>query len=236
MTEEEQKLLEEVEVSLKFPKRRIKNDQTHNYEDFDESLSFVVDEMGKLNEHNFSNQMKAQLQITDMEIDVCFKGYSNYIFIDVSTNDTSQPNLSVIKQNSLWTAIHPTQLTKEVESVDGGHYRLVAGGQYSVPSTVRGSTSYTLFAFRIDGSVIPDSIIGDQDFFSSDDHMEIGTSGAHDGFLLDLTVYLTPGIHTIEVVGQTRNIEGTKREVVGTSDPDDLYIFGAEAFYWELFR
>lgn len=224
-------------MALKYPKRRIKNDQIHNYEDFDESLSFVVDEMGKLNEQNFSNSMQAELSITDMQRDVCFQGYSNYIFLDVSTNNTANPSNSVIKQNNLWTAIHPDELSKTVESVDGGHFRLVAGGQYSVPPTLLSSTSYTLFAFRIDGAIIPDSVIGDQDHFSSDDHMEIGTSGAHDGFLLDLTIYLTPGIHTIEVVGRTNNLAGIRREGTGVSaPPDNLYVFTAEAFYWELFR
>lgn len=233
--EEEQKFLEEEAVSLKFPKRRIKNGQIHNYEDFDESVSFVVDEMGKLNEHNFNSAMQAELQLTDMERDVCFKGYSNDIVIDVSTNNVGLTTLSVIQQNNIWTPIHADELTKQVESEDGGHFRLVAGGQYSVPETEPDSTSYTLFAYRIDGGVLPDSVVGDQDFFSSDDHMEIGTSGAHDSFLLDLTVYLSPGIHTIEVVGQTRNIEGTRREEPGVG-PDNLYIFTAEAFYWELFR
>jgi len=224
-------------VALKFPKRRIKAEQTHNFEDFDESLDFVVEEMGKLNEHNFSSAIKSELQITDMSSDVCFKGYSNSVFIDVSTNNTALPTLSKVKQNSLWTAIHPTYLTKEVTSTDGGHFRRVAGAQYSVADTNVDSTSYTLFGFRVDGAVLPDSIIGDQDFFSSDDHMEIGMSGAHDSFLIDITIYLSPGIHTIEVVGQTRNLVGIRREDnTGTPSPEDLYIFTAECFYWELFR
>lgn len=223
-------------MAIKVPKRRIKNEQTHNFEDFDESLDFVVDEMGKLNEHNFSNVMKTELQVTDMAMDVCFKGYSNNVFIDVSANNTA--NTSVLKQNSLWTAVHPSVLTKQVTSSDGGHFRLLAGGQYSVKPANPDSTSYTLFAFRVDGAVLPDSILGDQDFFSSDDHMEVGSSGAHDSFLLDLTVYLSPGIHTIEVVGQTRNLVGTKREDTTSLPviPEDLYIFTSECFYWELFR
>lgn len=235
--EEEQKFLEGAAVALKFPKRRIKNDQTHNYEDFDESLDFVVEEMGKINEHNFSGAMKAQLQLTDMAAGVCFKGYGNSVYIDVSGNLVATAGVSVVKQNSLWTAIHPAVLSKTANSSDGGHFRLVAGAQYTVRDTNPNSTSYTLFAFRVDGAVLPDSVIGDQDFFSSDEHMEIGMSGAHDSFLLDLTVYLSPGAHTIEVVGQTRNLVGTRRELAAAgADPEDLYIFTAECFYWELFR
>ena len=236
MMEEEQKFLEGAAVALKFPKRRIKNDQTHNYEDFDESLDFVVEEMGKLNEHNFSGVMKAELQLTDMAADVCFKGYSNSVYIDVSGNLVGTAGVSVVKQNSLWTAIHPAVLSKTANSSDGGHFRLVAGAQYTVQDTNPNSTSYTLFAFRVDGAVLPDSVIGDQDFFSSDEHMEIGMSGAHDSFLLDLTVYLSPGAHTIEVVGQTRNLVGNRREDPTAANPEDLYIFTAECFYWELFR
>ena len=224
-------------MALKFPKRRIKNDQTHNYEDFDESLDFVVEEMGKLNEHNFSGVMKAEIQLTDMAEDVCFKGYSNSVFIDVSTNNVFAAGVSKVKQNSLWTVIHPAVLSKTANSSDGGHFRLVAGAQYTVQDTNPDSTSYTLFAFRVDGAVLPDSVIGDQDFFSSDEHMEIGMSGAHDSFLLDLTIYLSPGAHTIEVVGQTRNLVGNRREDPTISpNPEDLYIFTAECFYWELFR
>ncbi len=235
--EEEQKFQEGAAVALKFPKRRIKNGQTHNYEDFDESLDFVVEEMGKLNEHNFSGVMKAELQLTDMAAGVCFKGYGNSVYIDVSGNLVGTAGVSVVKQNSLWTAIHPAVLSKTANSSDGGHFRLVAGAQYTVQDTNPNSTSYTLFAFRVDGAVLPDSVIGDQDFFSSDEHMEIGMSGAHDSFLLDLTVYLSPGAHTIEVVGQTRNLVGTRRELAAPgAAPEDLYIFTAECFYWELFR
>ena len=61
-------------------------------------------------------------------------------------------------------------------------FRLVAGGQYSVAQDAMGvgpdfsSSPYNLFAFRIDGAVLPDCIIGDQDFYNSDPHMEIGAT------------------------------------------------------------
>mgnify|MGYP001309109821 CR=1 FL=1 len=223
-------------MALKFPRRRVRNSEVQDVQDMNDTLLPVVEEMGRLNEHNFSSTMSNEITITDMATDVAFKVAHGSKYIDVSTNNTGLTTLTRVPQNELWTPIHPTQLTKTFTSEDGGMFRLIAGGQYSVDISAFASTSYTLFGFRIDGAVLPDCIIGDQDYFSSDIHMEIGTSGVHDSFLLDFIVHLTPGIHKVEVVAQTRNIGGVKREGFGTTDPKDLFIFSAEALYWEMSR
>lgn len=223
-------------VALKFPKRRVRPLEAHDIQDMNDSLLPVVEEMGRLNEHNFDSAMSGELTVSDMDRDVAFKTVHSDIVLEVSTNNTALLTLSKIPQNQLWTPIHAATLTKTFTSADGGMFRLIAGGQYSVESGVFFTgTTYTLFAFRIDGAVLPDCVIGDQDFYNSDAHMEIGTTGTHDGFLLDFIVYLSPGIHKVEVVGQTRNISGNVRRKLGAV-PLDLAIFTAEALYWEMSR
>jgi len=229
-------------VALKFPKRRVRPSEAHDIQDMNDSLLPVVEEMGRLNEHNFSGVMGGELDITDMDLNVAFKTVHSEVFIDVSTNNAAGLlAVTNIPQNELWTPIHADTLTKTFTSTDGGMFRLIAGGQYSIKSTPSGpdydSSPYNLFAFRIDGAVLPDCIIGDQDFYNSDPHMEIGATGAHDSFLLDFIVHLSPGIHTVEVVCQTRNILGVKRKDLGaTVRPIPLPIFTAEALYWEMSR
>ena len=224
-------------MALKFPRRRVRPLEVQDIQDMNDTLLPVVEEMGRLNEHNFDTVLSSELSVGDMDLDVAFKVAHGETYVDVSDNDIigNLPNLTRISQSELWISVHPTILTKSFTSEDGGSYRLIAGGQYSSEKPSSTTTAQTLFAFKIDGAVLPDSIIGDQDFYHADPHMEIGFSGQADGFLLDLIVYLAPGIHTVEVVAQTRNLVGVRRETVA-GVPQDLFIFSAEALYWEMSR
>ena len=52
------------------------------------------------------------------------------------------------------------------------------------------------FCLRVDGAIIPDSVIGDQDYGDSNSRMERGLSGQIGPFLIDFTIYLEPE-HTL---------------------------------------
>tara|TARA_Y100000310_G_scaffold308809_1_gene352291 strand:+ start:782 stop:1447 length:666 start_codon:yes stop_codon:yes gene_type:complete len=219
-----------------------------------DALLPVVEEMGRLNEHNFSDDMQAELAITDMTKDVAFNVHSSSHVVDISDKGT-EPNVDAawtaltlfrFPQDGRWTAIWPDKLTKTFTSKDGGMFRILAGAQWgseriavgvATPMTHPGISSYVLYGFQIDGALIPDSVIGDQDCFNSHKIMERGLCGQIGSFLLDFTMYLHPGVHTIEVAAQNVFLKDSARRTPDTDSPGvDLYFGSAEILIWEMHR
>lgn len=243
---------QEAQVALKFPRRRVRNTETQNAQDMNDALLPVVEEMGRLNEHNFNQTIKGELTLnTDLTRDVAFKVVNDFVLLDASPMAPNlEPNKSTITKNQVWQEIHPDELTKDFTSVDGGMFRLIASGQFvthpSSVSTVYPFPSYTRYAFKIDGAIMPDSIIGDQDYSQSHQYMEIGYAGLYGSFLLDFTIYLHPGKHRVAVVGWSSPSKGGDPDSIpyktggntfpNNGDDDDIHIYSAEALYWEMSR
>lgn len=246
MTAVEQRCLAGCIMALKFPRRRVRNAQTQNIQDMNDVLFPVVEEMGRLNEHNFNESIQSELTITDMSRDVSFNTANNHHTKDVSDLGAQGPidngwttgTLFRIPQNNQWVAVWPDRITKEIISKDGGMFRIVAGGQWgSERIAVDRVSSYLLFALRIDGAIIPDSIIGDQDYHESNDRMERGLSGQFGSFLVDFIISLEPGIHTIEVVVNNQFLkEEPRRTPTSTSPQIDAYVANSELLVWEMHR
>jgi len=206
----------------------------------------VVEEMGRLNEHNFNQSMQAELSITDMQKDVAFNTANLSHTVDVSNlgEDTPIDNawangtLFRVPQNNQWVAVWPDRITKEIVSKDGGMFRIVAGGQWGSESiAVPSISSYLLFCLRIDGAIIPDSVIGDQDYGDSNSRMERGLSGQIGPFLIDFTIYLEPGTHLIEVAVNNQFLKGEERKTPTDASPSiDAYVANAELLIWEMHR
>lgn len=254
---EEPRYLEGAAVAIKFPRRRVKNSETHNTQDMNDAILPVVEEMGRLNEHNFNSDMQAQLALTDMSQDVAFNiscpytSWSGSHVVDISDKGTeanidaalavSPPTLFRIPQDNKWHALWPDKLSRPFTSRDGGMFRFLASGQWgSERMTQVPVSSYFRFAFRIDGAIIPDSVVGDQDYFQSNDRMETGMAGQLGAFLLDFTLHLNPGQHTVDVVVQNLFLESEPRREIGTApttqDKMDAYCGSAEIFIWEMHR
>ena len=241
-------------MALKFPRRRVRNSETHNIQDMNDAILPAVEEMGRLNEHNFSDDMQAQLTLTNMSTDVAFNIIQEGYFVDVSDKGTeanvdaawTAGTLFRLPQDGRWTPIWPEKLTKTFSSRDGGMFRLVSGAQWgserivvgvATPMTHPGISSYIRLGFRVDGSIIPDSIIGDQDYASSHKIMEKGLCGQIGSFLADFTMYLHPGSHTVEVVAQNVFLKDSARRTPTTDAPAvDLYFGSAEILIWEMHR
>lgn len=204
----------------------------------------VVEEMGRLNEHNFDQSIQSELVITDLREDVAFNTTSSSHTKDVSDlGDSSDIDngwdnnlLFRIPQNNQWVSLWPDKLRVEIISKDGGMFRLVAGGQLgSQLTTVDDISSYLLFAFMVDGAIIPDSVIGDQDYLDSNQRMERGVSGQIGSFLLDYTIYLQPGNHIIEVAVNNQFLKNYERRLVGGTKIDS-YLANTEILVWEMHR
>jgi len=254
VTEEEQSFLGEQVMAIKLPRRRIRNEETHNVQDMNDTLLPVVEEMGRLNEHNFNSTMQTELTLTDMSNDVAFNiscpsiSWSGSHVVDVSDKGT-EANIDValaagslfrIPQDNKWHALWPDKLSRSFISRDGGMFRFLASGQWgSERMTQVPVSSYFRFAFRIDGAVIPDSVIGDQDYFQSNDRMETGLAGQLGAFLLDFTLHLNPGQHTVDVVVQNLFLEAEPRREIGAptvQNKMDAYCGSAEILIWEMNR
>ncbi len=255
MTVEGPKSPQEAQVALKFPRRRIRNTETHNIQDMNDALLPVVEEMGRLNEHNFSDDMQAELAITDMTTDVAFNVHSSSYVVDVSDKgsvpaiDTAWAanTLFRIPQSNRWTVAWPDKLTKTFTSTDGGMFRILAGAQWGSESIPAGPptgpglsgtyvSSYLRYGLQIDGALIPDSVIGDQDYADSHAKMERGQCGQIGSFLLDFIIYLHPGVHTVEVVVQNLFLKDEERRSSDGASPSDAYLGTAEIFIWEMHR
>lgn len=230
-------------MALKFPRHRVRNSQTHNAQDMNDAILPVVEEMGRLNEHNFSQQIKTELTVNDMEVDVAFNLLGDGHFIDVSDKGTEAnitaagTSLFTIPQNNRWVAARPTTLSKSFTSKEGGMFRILASGQWgSERITKQDVSSYLRFCFKVDGAIIPDSIIGDQDFSEAHVKMENGQSGQLGAFLLDFTMYLHPGAHIVELMVQNLFLKDAVRAYNALTDPVDAYLGSVEIFIWEMHR
>ena len=232
-------------VALKFPRRRVRNTETHNAQDMNESIYPVVEEMGRLNEHNFNQTMAAQLNISDLERDVAFNTIQEGYFIDVSdknltaiTTAWAGGHLHRIPQDNRWGVVWPSKLSKTFSSLEGGMFRIVAGGQWgSERIAVVAVSSYLIYSLRVDGGIIPDSAIGDQDFAQEHAKMEKGQGGQLGAFLIDFTMYLGPGSHTVEVVVNNTFLKNEPRRTPLVSSPTyDAYVGSAEILIWEMHR
>lgn len=142
-------------------------------------------------------------------------------------------------------------IKKQIISEDGGLFRIVAGGQIidpredpNDPNLVSAGSAfpdhmrclfgyqrygYVKTAIKLNGTVVPESVCGDQDSFNSGTNMEGGFSGKAIGFQIDITIYLAPGTHTIGLVAQT---EAPRYQKMFNEplEPDDR-----NSLLWELF-
>lgn len=214
-----------------------------------DALFPVVEEMGRLNEHNFDQVMSNEITISDMAKDVAFNVSQSGYFFDISdmavdTDIETQwaaNTLFRVPQDNRWTTIWPDRLSTEFTSKDGGMFRVVVGGQWGSESITPGPptsiSSYLIFGLKVDGGIIPDSIIGDQDYAQSHDRMERGMAAQIGSFLIDFVVYLEPGNHTIEVAVNNTFLKDQARRTPLTSSPGvDAYVGAAEMFIWEMHR
>lgn len=192
----------------KFPTRRFRDGTVINYEDFNEALRAFAEEEGKLNEHNFSNAIAAAVAASDLEDDVAWKIGSVSEECDIHDGaESGSPgvysNEAVIPATELWTQVDGMSLI--FVSTGAPHLFIFTGQHLQDDRVTLWATQATgaQFAIRVDGSVIPESVVGDLDYAQAGEFMERGMMAEALGFECRALVYLPPGLHVVDVVGRT---------------------------------
>lgn len=190
--------------------------------DFDEGLRPFVDELGRYEDENFDEDMKAQLVEGDMALDV----HRRVHLIQVRNNDDDRSladkEFRTLRTDT-WVPVGSGAFGLEHEFTSrGGTLSLAASLQMWRPPDTSGpwtpSNLYVQLAFEVDGSLFTESVIGDQDTYSEGLAMETGMEGlVYSASLEAVLEHLTPGAHTVRVV--LRAIHGPPRYA---TNPDNV--------------
>lgn len=180
--------------------------------DFDEGWMPFVEELGHLGPENFDLSMKSQLTWQDMAQDV----HRRFSTEQENNNDDVRigpPNEWSTPKKDTWVPIE--DLEKEFTSY-GGTLTVVASMQVLRDAGQR-SPLYTQFAFELDGTVLAETVLGDQDQLYEGASMETGLEGTRYGVLLQATFPISPGTHIVRAVLKAQ--EGPTRYA---TNPDNL--------------
>lgn len=228
-------------MAWKYPKRLPRANNVVDYRDFNDGLMHVVEEDGRLNEHNWNEDLKTQLtRGTDLADDVGFRVRQKTDEIDASYVYTGvgvyEPDF--VEVNAGWTVIPEMSTTVTTR---GGLMYVLCSMQIGSGDIDMEAVSFTRLAVRLDGAVLPLSVIGCQDFGAIGPWMETGMSGRLMGVDLDHTFPVTAGQHTIDIVADVRSLT-TLRSVptstVATNHPTDVDLraafYNKELVVWEI--
>lgn len=225
-------------MTWKFPKRIPRAGQVVSAEDFNDGIQPIVEEDGRFNEHNWNDDLKTQLNRSDMADDVSFRVLHKSNTLDASEGG----NPSAVTPWEFFPAKtwQPIKMDGTNTSYSftsrGGLLEIEAGLQYSAKGDPRGDLVttderfdllHTLFGIRIDGALEPVSVVGDQDSLNAAVNMETGISGFMQGVNLDISVPVGPGPHTVEIVALVEAVETEKDDI-------SIYIYSTEMWVWEI--
>jgi hypothetical protein len=82
-------------MGWRFPKRKPRAENVMDYRDFQEATQPFVEELGSLDESNFSDSLKTQLTTSDMAVDVHRRATSASVECNDDIRDPTDPDYSV---------------------------------------------------------------------------------------------------------------------------------------------
>ena len=210
-------------MGWKFPRRLPRTDQVVDYRDFNDGLMPFAEEDGKLNEHNWSDDLQTQLtRATDLDDDISFRVGHVYTVEDASENYNGSPEF--VEADVGWTLV--PDMTYEF-STRGGSVYVICSLQFGAGNLQTTALVYTRFAIRLDGAILPISLVGDQDFYSSGATMEIGLSGRMQGVDIDHSFPVAAGKHTVEIMVDVRSVNKTDGDL-------RTALYTRELLVWEI--
>ncbi len=214
-------------MAWRFPKHRISNNSVIEIDDINENFRAVVEEgSGELNEHNWAAASWSN-RLTDLADDVAVRVANYQSTVNPQDDATAPGSASLIIENETnWQPLGPPR----VITTTGADFWLIASfaarlpwyrenfnaavgsGILSEPEVAYGA----MFAFRVDGKVLAESLVGSGDL--SNDYMEtqeyranpqgVGVAcfnspaitATHAAVVVEAIATLPPGQHTIELV------------------------------------
>jgi len=197
----------------RFPRRTPQEGDVMDHQDFDEGWTPYVEELGHLDEENFDTDLKAQLTWEDMAVDV----HRRIAAVQLINDDDDRLAVGVnewdVERLDIWVPI----LGMEVPFTShGGTLAISMSAQALRPAGQR-SLLYSQYALEVDGTVIPETVMGDQDILYEGESMETGYEGTRYAVHLEAVVPVTPGDHIVRAV--VRSQEGPTRYA---TNPDNL--------------
>lgn len=184
-----------------FPKRTPKANNVLDPLDFVEGYVPYVNTLGRLGAHNFAGTISGELNTnTDLADDVHRR--VGYVTVERDDDDRSVATQDVINRMTVqvmdvWLPV--TQLTM-VFSSRGGTLDIHTDVQFMrTPDNGNHtrSISYIQLGIMVDGTLIPESVIGDLDYAQSGQGMEVGMSGLAFGGCCSVRVPVTAGFHEV---------------------------------------
>ena len=209
-------------MSWTFPRRKPRANQVMDTRDLDDGIEPYIATLGSLNEHNFA--LAGGLTEADMAVDVHRRAFHVGVTHD---GDQRTPVVNatqfIVRSRNTWIPVNT--LTHSFTSRGG---TLVVGGSMQAwrPANntigsliITKSNLYAMLGVEIDGTVITEGVIGDQDSNHGGIGMEVGCEGPTFPFKVEVTVPVVAGFHVVRIV--TKLKDGPLRYA---TNPQDLAI------------
>tara|TARA_R100001224_G_scaffold113900_1_gene101965 strand:+ start:2182 stop:2880 length:699 start_codon:yes stop_codon:yes gene_type:complete len=207
-------------MSWKFPDKYFSSSGVMNTEDTNEAMRSSVEEItGQLGEQNFARN--AFTTSTDYEKDIAYrhaklevdvKGAQRLIGAGNPESFLDDPNTAVLNKNLTWQSIE-TQVGNNpfrynfvsrggllfvTARLWGAQFLAKTGGLNQSPKL-----NPVLFALRINGALVPESVDGNLDNLNYEEDYNTGNTGVF-SVNIDFVLPTVPGDTTVELVAQVR--------------------------------
>lgn len=197
-------------MTWRHPEKIPKAGQVIDYKDLNAGFRPFVEADGKLGEGNFSDTLATTLDTSaDLATDIAYRSDSARATSYAGGPVASATNEIQIRVGPGWTAVDGggSGALRKTFQVETGPVILLASFQAGRLEPGDGDAStpdaffmHPQFAFRVNGSLIETSVVGDQDFSKEGEGMELGPWNYLHGVDMFYILDIGPGRHTVEVV------------------------------------
>lgn len=211
----------------RFPRRIPHTTQVIDHEDLNDGFLPLVAASGHLGEGNWQDDMSGQLNaVTEVDNDIAYR--TSYV---QATSYCGGPIASATNETRVavgpgWTRVGALTRTLDVEA---GPVIAVASFQHGKSAPGDGNDTlasrayvHVNYGIRVDGNVVPVSVVGDQDRGNAGDGMEFGIWNYLQGIDIFVILDVPPGRHTFEVVVTA------DAELLEATDYDEVIVYNRE--------
>lgn len=218
-----------------FPKRIPRTNQVLDAKDFTQGYMPFVRGLGRLDAHNFSNALSTEL-VSNLATDVHRRcAYVSIERDDDDRNTTPVPQRFTLQQVGVWQAVDDLSLSFASR---GGTLQVFTSLQMMRPkdndaASMNLSNLYLQVGIAIDGTLIPESVVGDLDNLQAGPGMETGIVASAFGACTHINLPVATGYHTVQTY--VRALQGPYRYPIGSypinlnlpeGDPSNAHPYG----------
>ena len=199
-------------MGYRYPKHRLRDTEVIDVERLNENFQAITEEASsQLNEHNWSASAFGDTERTSLFADAAayklHRATGNHAAVETPYEPSSWPNVDGNMTESREWALVP-DMTQTISSEGGLVYVIGSCSLYNdTTSSSKRPTRGAHFAIRIDGQVIPESIVGGTEFMQEDlnrshyaERHAFGMRRTGWPVCVELVYPIARGRHTIEMV------------------------------------